>query len=151
MTIDEILELMDDLLDKVESVPLSKKKSMVDTEKMREYIDSIRYNLPSEIKKAKQMVADRSSIITEANAKAEEIIKRAEERAKVIVSNEEIVKKSRETAEEMLTQAKKMDSEIRAAMSARMDKLLDDTEKLLVKNLSEVRGTRAALKEAEKK
>ena len=103
MTIDEILELMDDLLDKAVSVPLSKKKSMVDTEKMREYIDSIRYNLPSEIKKAKQMVADRSSIITEANAKAEEIIKRAEERAKVIVSNEEIVKKSRETAEEMLT------------------------------------------------
>ena len=73
------------LLDKAVSVPLSKKKSMVDTEKMREYIDSIRYNLPSEIKKAKQMVADRSLIITEANAKAEEIIKRAEERAKVIV------------------------------------------------------------------
>ena len=43
-----------------------------------------------------------------------------------------------------------MDSEIRAAMSARMDKLLDETEKLLVKNLSEVRGTRAALKESRK-
>lgn len=70
MTIDEILEMMDELLDKAVTVPFSNKKSMVDTDKLREYIDNIRYNLPSEIRKAKEMVADRSEIISEANAKA---------------------------------------------------------------------------------
>ena len=44
MTIDEILEMMDDLLDKAVSVPFSNKKSMVDAEQLREYIDGIRYN-----------------------------------------------------------------------------------------------------------
>ena len=41
MTVEEILELMDELLDKSSSVPFSQKK-MIDVEQMREYIDSIR-------------------------------------------------------------------------------------------------------------
>ena len=50
MTVEEILELMDELLDKSSSVPFSQKK-MIDVEQMREYIDSIRLNLPGEIKR----------------------------------------------------------------------------------------------------
>lgn len=52
MTVEEILELMDELLDKSSSVPFSQKK-MIDVEQMREYIDSIRLNLPGEIKRAR--------------------------------------------------------------------------------------------------
>ena len=55
MTVEEILELMDELLDKSSSVPFSQKK-MIDVEQMREYIDSIRLNLPGEIKRAKDMI-----------------------------------------------------------------------------------------------
>ena len=57
MTVEEILELMDELLDKSSSVPFSQKK-MIDVEQMREYIDSIRLNLPGEIKRAKDMTRD---------------------------------------------------------------------------------------------
>ena len=86
MTIDEILEMMDDLLDKSVTVPFSNKKCMVDADKLREYIDNIRYSLPTEIKRAKQMVADRTDIISDANVQAAQIIKNAEERATVLVS-----------------------------------------------------------------
>ena len=55
MTVEEILELMDELLDKSSSVPFSQKK-MIDVEQMREYIDSIRLNLPGEIKRAKDRI-----------------------------------------------------------------------------------------------
>lgn len=47
MTVDEILELMDELLDKAVAFPFSSKKSLIEVDKMREYIDEIRYNLPS--------------------------------------------------------------------------------------------------------
>ena len=150
MTIDEILEMMDDLLDKSVTVPFSNKKCMVDSEKLREYIDNIRYNLPTEIKKAKQMVADRTDIISDANVQAEEIIKNAEERAKTLVSESEIVTRAQEAANDLTAQAKQMDQRIRRAMTDRLDSTLGDAEKALEKALGEIRAMHDAVRAAEK-
>lgn len=149
MTIDEILEMMDDLLDKAVTVPFSNKKSLVDTEKLREYIDSIRYNLPTEIKRAKEMVADRSEILTDANSQAEEIIKQAEERAKKLVSESEIVIRAQEAANDLTAQAKAMDQSIRKAMTEKLEDTLGQSEKALQKALNEVHSMQNAVKAAE--
>ncbi len=149
MTIDEILEMMDDLLDKAVTVPFSNKKSLVDTEKLREYIDNIRYNLPTEIKRAKEMVADRSEILTDANSQAEEIIKQAEERAKKLVSESEIVIRAQEAANDLTAQAKAMDQSIRKAMTEKLEDTLGQSEKALQKALNEVHSMQNAVKAAE--
>ena len=149
MTIDEILEMMDDLLDKAVTVPFSNKKSLVDTEKLREYIDNIRYNLPTEIKRAKEMVADRSEILTDANSQAEEIIKQAEERAKKLVSESEIVIRAQEAANDLTAQAKAMDQSIRKAMTEKLEDTLGQSEKALQKALNEVHSMQNAVKTAE--
>ena len=146
MTIDEILEMMDDLLDKAVTVPFSNKKSLVDTEKLREYIDNIRYNLPTEIKRAKEMVADRSEILTDANSQAEEIIKQAEERAKKLVSESEIVIRAQEAANDLTAQAKAMDQSIRKAMTEKLEDTLGQSEKALQKALNEVHSMQNAVK-----
>ncbi len=151
MTIDEILDLMDEVLDKAVSVPFSNKKSLIDTELMREHIDSIRYNLPKEIKQAKEMVYDRTQIITDGKKEADLIIKRAEERAKVLVSQEEIVKQAKEKSNEITQMAQTMDREIRSAMCEKMDFMLDETESMLNKNLTDIKQTRNALKQVTKK
>lgn len=149
MTIDEILEMMDDLLDKAVTVPFSNKKSLVDTEKLREYIDNIRYNLPTEIKRAKEMVADRSEILTDANSQAEEIIKQAEERAKKLVSESEIVIRAQDAANDLTAQAKAMDQSIRKAMTEKLEDTLGQSEKALQKALNEVHSMQNAVKAAE--
>ncbi len=150
MTIDEILEMMDDLLDKAVTVPFSGKKCMVDTDQLREYIDNIRYNLPTEIKRAKEMVADRSVILTDANEQAEDIIKKAEEKAKILVSEEEIVKQAKAAADDLTAQAKMMDSTIRKAMVEKLDSILGESEKALNKTLNELKAMREAVKSANK-
>ena len=151
MTIDEILEMMDDLIDKSVTMPFSNKKCMIDSEKLREYIDNIRYNLPTEIKRAKEMVADRTDIINDANAEAEKIIKDAEERAKVLVSESEIVKRAQATADEITAQAKAMDQSIRNAMTDKLGTTLSQAEKAMTKALGEIKAMHAAVTEAEKK
>lgn len=150
MTIDEILEMIDDLLDKAVTVPFSGKKCMVDTDQLREYIDNIRYNLPTEIKRAKEMVADRSVILTDANEQAEDIIKKAEEKAKILVSEEEIVKQAKAAADDLTAQAKMMDSTIRKAMVEKLDSILGESEKALNKTLNELKAMREAVKSANK-
>ncbi len=148
MKIDEILDLMDELLDKAVTVPFTNKKTLVDTEKLREYIDSIRYNLPADIKKAKELQNDKAIIMTEANKKAEVIIKKAEDRAKVLVSNEEILKQAKEQAAEITAQAYAMDRDIRNAMSEKIDSVLASTEKSLTTALNNIKGTREAVRAA---
>lgn len=151
MTIDEVLELMDDLLDKAAVVPFSSKKCMIEVEKMRDYIDQIRYNMPNEIDNAKKMVGDRTQIINEARKEAESIIKRAEERAKLMVSETEIVKLAKDRANEILLNAESKDRDIRIAMTERMDEMLNQTEAILTQNTNDIKQLRSAIRTTSKR
>ena len=146
MIIDDILDMMDDLLDKAATVPLSVKKSIVDCDKIRDCINDIRLNLPQEIKQAKLIVQDRQSIIADANKEAELIIRRAEERAKIIVSNDEITKAAKQKASEMMTQSQTKAKEIRGATNDYIEDILTKTEECLQSNLSEIRKTKQAVR-----
>ena len=55
MSIDEILEEMDELLDKASSMPLIAHKKVVDGDRLRELINDVRLNLPHELKEAKKI------------------------------------------------------------------------------------------------
>ncbi len=150
MTIDEILEMMDELLDKAPAVPFAGKKVIVDVDKLREYIDNIRYNMPNEIKTAKEMVSDRSEILTDAGQRAENIIKNAEERAKILVSEAEIVKQAQKNADEIIAQAKAMEAGIKKALTERLSAEIADAEKAVAKSLNEIKGLHEAVKTAAK-
>ena len=155
MTIEEILDLMEDMLDNASSVPFSNKK-IIDCEQMREYVDSIKLNMPTELKKAKDTARDRENILAEANKEAEEIIKTAEERAKVLVSKEEIVKQADEVANDQIKRAMKQadqivaeaiskDRDIRNALASNLNKVLSDSQRVLTRNLNEITATKEAV------
>ena len=149
MTVEEILELMDELLDKSSSVPFSQKK-MIDVEQMREYIDSIRLNLPGEIKRAKDMTRDKKNILTEANKEAEEIVKKAKDEAKKLVAQEEIIKQAADYAKQIAAEANKqaadiVEQAIREALSENLNKSLSEAAEVLTKSLKDVNTTRDAV------
>ncbi len=144
--IDDILDMMDDMLDNASSVPFSVKKSIIDCDQMRDYINEIRLNLPQEIKQAKLIVRDRQSIINDANKEADSIVRRAEDRAKVIVSNDEITKAAKARAVEMVNQAQAKSKEIKNAANKYIDDVLVQAEECLQANLADIRKTRQAVK-----
>ena len=146
MIIDDILDMMDDLLDNASTVPFSVKKSIIDCDQMRDYINEIRLNLPQEIKQAKLIVRDRQTIINDANKEAESIVRRAEDRAKVIVSNDEITKAAKARAVEMVNQAQAKSKEIKNAANKYIDDVLVQAEECLQANLTDIRKTRQAVK-----
>lgn len=146
MIIDDILDMMDDLLDSAASVPFSVKKSIIDCDQMRDYINEIRLNLPQEIKQAKLIVRDRQSIMTDANKEADAIIRRAEDRAKVIVSNDEITKQAKLKATDIINQAQSRARELKNASNKYIDDVLVKTEECLQSNLADIRRTRQAVK-----
>ena len=100
MNIEEILDALEDMLEEAWSIPLSGNKCVVDANKIKQYLEDIRLNMPNEIKQAKLIVNDRSDIIQQSEKQAEATIRKAEERAKALVAQEEIVKQAQEKAKE---------------------------------------------------
>ena len=146
MTIRENLDLIDDILDTALSVPLSRGKSIVDIDKIRDALDDIRLNMPSELKQAKMIVEDRKTIIDDARKEADSIVKIAEERAKKLVDTSEIVKQSHERAKEIITQTNTQNRELKSAATEYVETMLKKAEELLANSLQELKATRQAVR-----
>ena len=145
MSIDELLEQLDEVLDSGIKIP--GKKTVVDIEKLRSIVDDIRLNIPTEIKQARGIVADRADIITNAKREADGIIRAAEERAKAMVAQEEITKLAQEKAAEIIATAQGKSRSMRRAAQDFVDDLMRRADQELTANLADVRKTRAALKQ----
>ncbi|MBQ8297226.1 MAG: vacuolar-type H+-ATPase subunit H [Ruminococcus sp.] len=145
MSIDEILEEMDELLDKASSVPFMSHKKLVDGERMRELINDVRLNMPHELKEAKKIEFDCQRILNEAKINAESIIRKAEERAAQIVSQQAIVVEAKKKAIDMLTKAQAASKNLQQNAAAAVSKLFNDTENYYAKNLQEVRAVKAKI------
>ncbi len=148
MGIEEILDVIDELLDKSWNLPLTGGRCVVDAEKVRDLIDDVRLNLPTEIKQARAIVSDRNEIIAIAKRESETLIRKAEERARVMVSQEEVVREAQARAKEIVGQAQRQAREMRAGAQKFSDEQLQQTEAALLKSLEEVKGTRQALRTA---
>lgn len=146
MSITEVLDTLDELLDKSWSLPLSGGRCVVDAEKVRDLIDDIRVNLPAEIKQAQSIVSDRSEILEAAKKESEQIIRKAEEKAKALVAHEEILRASQNKAQDILTQTQVKSREMRQAAQEYSDDMLRISEESLAKAIGDIRTARQALK-----
>jgi len=124
MNIEEILDELDDMLEEAWSLPLSGGKCVVDAERMKRCLEDIRLNMPSEIKQAKLIVTDRNDIIQTAEKQSEATLRKAEERARMMIAQEEIVKQAQEKAAEIISQAQASAKELRRASHEFSDSIL---------------------------
>lgn len=150
MTIDENIEMLDDIIEHAQSVPFSVKKGIVDIDQVRDCLNDIRMSIPQEVKQAKLIVQDRKSIIAEAKKEEERIIRQAEERAKQIISNNEITLQAKQRAAEIITQAQEKSKEIRNATNEYIENVLNQAEQVLAANLTDLKKTRQAVKQVNK-
>ena len=137
MGIDEILEMMDDMLDKAVNVPFSNKKSL---------IDEIRLNMPKEVKQARELVNDRKTIISDARNEAAVIVAKAEQRAAAMVNQQEIVRQATQRANEINAAAQEQTKELRDMTNKYVDNMLTKVEELLSNDIIDVKKARSALK-----
>lgn len=145
MSIDEILEEMDELLDKASSMPFVAHKKVIDGERMRELINDVRLNMPHELKEAKKIEFDCQRILNEAKLNAEGIIRKAEERASQIVSREAIMTEAKRKAVDMLTKAQAAAKNLQQNAAVSVAKMLNDTESHYARNLQNIKMVKQKL------
>ena len=151
MNVNELLDTIEDTLEESTSMPLSGGKRLVDVEKVRDYLVDIRANLPGELRQAQQIVNDRAQIVDTANAQAQAIVKKAEERARILVSDAEIVKAAQQRAAEITAAAQSESRTLRQTVTDYCDNMLKTTEEAMVENAAQVKNVRANLRQNAKK
>ena len=151
MNVNELLDTIEDTLEESTSMPLSGGKRLVDVEKVRDYLDDIRANLPGELRQAQQIVNDRAQIVDTANAQAQAIVKKAEERARILVSDAESVKAAQQRAAEITAAAQSESRTLRQTVTDYCDNMLKTTEEAMVENAAQVKNVRANLRQNAKK
>ena len=146
VSIESMLESLEELLEEGVGVPLSGGKRLVDVEQARDIIDDIRINMPQEILQAKAIVQDKAQIVAKAHKEAEEIVRKAEARARELLDKEEIVLKANEKAKEITESAQSQANQLKTTVTQYCDTLLTQTQEQLKKSFDEVKLVKENLK-----
>ncbi|SHG96159.1 hypothetical protein SAMN02745245_00160 [Anaerosphaera aminiphila DSM 21120] len=142
----ELIEELEDLVETSSQIPLTG-KVMLDREEFLEIINDMKNDIPSELKEAKQICADRGTIIQNAQSEADKILTGAKAHAEEVISEDELVLKANERASDILKHANEESLQIREGARDYADELLENTQvklsdiiKMLNENRQELRG-----------
>ena len=146
MRVDDLISELQDLVADSKTLPLSGGKVIVDAEKIYDILDEIQDTLPAEVRQAKNIVADRGQIISEAKKEADDIIRAAEERKKQLIDQSEVMREAKAESTELINAAKAKSAEIRKAANDYVDNIMKRTDDAITAQLTELRKTRQNLR-----
>jgi F0F1-type ATP synthase membrane subunit b/b' len=106
-------------------------------------LDEIIAQLPAELKQSRTIVESRNELIGQARREAENIIRKAQEQADMLVSQQAIYNEAKRQCVEMVEQTKTQIAGLRKASNDYMDDALRRTEEAIAQSLAEVKDTRA--------
>ena len=146
MNFEEIINAMEDMVENSWSLPLSGGKSVVDSSQILEFIEDMRIALPEEIKRSRQIMAQRDDIISRARNEAEAIINAANAQAQKMVSAQEVYRLAQQKANEIVTTAQNSAKEMRVSAIRYCDGLLEQSEETIRSSLNALQETRKTLR-----
>ncbi len=141
MDIMEIINLMEESIDKASTVPFSG-KILIDKEEILDFIQEMRLSYPDEVKEAKWVKEERQKILNEAEGRADSMLKTAEAKMIQMVDESEIVRQAQEKADKMLEEATDNASKLRTDSDQYADDVLGDVERRLEMLLKKVNDDR---------
>ena len=169
MTIENLLEEIENILDEGKTVPFTS-NLLVDAQAIKTAIEDIRLNMPDELMQARKIAAERKEILAGAQDNADKIIEKAHLRAKEIISEDEItrgaeaqaaeilqqarqnateiVEQARQSATELTEQARNWAKEMRTSASEYVESIVAVADETLTTSVNEIRRARQHLRAA---
>ncbi|MDD3776300.1 MAG: ATPase [Actinomycetota bacterium] len=141
----EIVDKIEELVEKSKKLPFSS-NAIINENEIYDLVDELRSLLPEELKQARWIVKEREGMIEEAKRQSVRIVKEAEERAQVLVSETEVLKNANKKAEEIMTMVEAKARTIRLEAEDYADEKLANLEAVLHKLLSAVEKGREQFK-----
>lgn len=98
MTVRDILQKMQEILQSAKAMPLSQ-SVLVNRTELLELIDMLAGSLPTEFDAARTIMAERDAVVAEAEREAQRVIEKALAESAVLVSEQEVYRRALEEAD----------------------------------------------------
>ena len=150
--IEQCIAEIEEYIDNCKFQPLSNSKIVVNRDDIEELLDELKENIPEEIQKYKKIISNRDAILADAQEKAEEMIRKANEMTATLVSEHEIMQQAYKEANTVIEdatikaggiidKATMEANEVRAAATRYLDEELANIQQILQ---SSIQGIAAA-------
>lgn len=133
----ELLEELEDIIDKGASVPFSG-RCILERDELLDVLQELKLKLPEDLKQAKWIKEERQRILQEAQAEADEIIKTVEKKAVSMVDENEITKQAIAQGKQIVDRANNEKAQIVSSAYTYADNLLETVEKVVLGTMQEM-------------
>jgi vacuolar-type H+-ATPase subunit H len=123
-----LLERLEEVLNAGSALPFTR-RTLIDDEECFAIIDQIRLSLPNEIRQARKLNSDRDALLTEAQTRAEQVIRAAEEEAREMARDHHVARQAEARAAELMAQAEKRADEVRQSADDYAYRVLSDLDR----------------------
>ena len=141
--IEDIITALYDMIQDARAMPLAPDKCIIERDKALDMLDEIIAQLPAELKQSRTIVESRNELIGQARREAENVIRKAQEQAELLVSQQAVYNEAKRQCVEMVVQTKVQIAGLRKASNEYMDDALRRTEEAIAQSLAEVKDTRS--------
>ena len=141
--IEDIITALYDMIQDARALPLAPDKCIIERDKALDMLDEIIAQLPAELKQSRTIVESRNELIGQARREAENVIRKAQEQAELLVSQQAVYNEAKRQCVEMVEQTKVQIAGLRKASNEYMDDALRRTEEAIAQSLAEVKDTRS--------
>jgi hypothetical protein len=131
--IDELIEIVEG----ARAMPMSA-SCVINRAQVLDLLDDLKRGLPEEMDRARQVLADRESVLEEGRREAERMMERGRSERDSIIDNTDVSREARSAAERILAQARREAEQTRLEADDYVDQKLANFEVVLTKTLQAV-------------
>ena len=142
-SVEELLDLLYTEIEEAKNAPLNNDRCVIERDRVLDMIDDA-----VEIKRAKDLVANRNDYIASAKREADSLRQQAEDYAKRLVNEDAIVREAEKKADEILSDAEEQCRMLKAAASEYCEDTLRRMEEAVADAYDEVKHSRAKFRSA---
>ena len=147
-SVEELLDLLYTEIEEAKNAPLNNDRCVIERDRVLDMIDDVKAELPVEIKRAKDLVANRNDYIASAKREGELIRKQAEDQARQMLAQDELTAKAKQRGNEIVRQAEERSRDLRRAANEYCEDALRRTEEAVAEAYDEIKRSRARFRAA---
>ncbi len=147
-SIEELLDLLYTEIEEAKNATFSADRCIIERDKILDMIDDVKAELPVELKRAKDLVANKNDYIASAKREADAMRKKVEEEAKRFISKEAIVRQAEARAEEIIAEAEDRSRTLQHAANEYCEDTLRRMEEAVAEAYDEVKRSRSRFRSA---
>ena len=146
--VEHLIDMLYEMVNEAKTMPLTSDRCIIDREAALDLLDEIRAGLPTELKRAQDLIKSKEDYVNNAKREVGRMMQQAEYDVKSKVSESEVLAAARERSHEIVQRAEDRSNEMYRVVNEYTEDALRRTEEAIQAALDEVKQSRIRFRAA---